>query len=753
MTPSAVDVRVRGVVQGVGFRPRVFHLARQHALTGWVLNAETGVDIHVEGAARAVEAFLRDLKAHPPPAASITTLDIAPASPQGFREFTIRASEKAAGPTVRVSPDLAICADCLRELADPGDRRAGYPYINCTNCGPRYSILEGLPYDRAQTTMRHWALCAACAAEYHDPADRRFHAQPVACPSCGPAYELRDAAWRPLGVGSDPFAAAAALLREGGIVAVKGLGGYHLACDAANAEAVYELRTRKFRKEQPFALMARSLEVAREAVRLPDAAIPLLESPARPIVIARAARVLPGVAPDNADLGVMLPYTPAHHLLFAHGAPALLVMTSANRSGEPLAFRDDDARERLSGIADAFLVGAREIARRVDDSVVRVGSSGPVLIRRARGYAPGVVATVPADRPILALGADLKNTVTLVVGGQAFMSQYVGDLEDARTLEAFRAAIDDLVRLYEIPWDEVLVVRDAHPEYRSALLADELPAGAVRVVQHHRAHVASVLAERQAWRLRVVGASFDGTGFGDDGSTWGGELFAGSVVDGFRRVGCLRPVRMAGGDAAARHPVQAAAGFLEQLDDLPDLAAPPFGFPERFAQARALLHAGLRVTASTSMGRLFDGVAALLGFTRPVTFEGQAAIWLEHLASRATRAEPSPFPCAAGELDFRPLLCDVIMKRRAGVPDAEIALGVHLGLAYGVARLLLRVANDHGVDAAVLSGGVFQNELLSSELRRVLQGSIDVWINRIVPPNDGGISLGQAAIAALSKEP
>jgi hydrogenase maturation protein HypF len=746
----AVHVQVRGVVQGVGFRPTVFRLARDHALNGWVLNAEHGVDIHVEGSQLALEAFLRDLKSHPPPAAAIDSLDVDPVKYEGFTDFTIRSSVRSGNPTVRVSPDLCVCSDCLTEMFDPAEARAGYPYINCTNCGPRYSIIEDLPYDRARTTMRAWQLCASCDSQYHDPTDRRFHAQPIACPKCGPLYWLRAADGQPTAFDDrDPVRSAASLLARGGIVATKGLGGYHLACDATNATAVDLLRSRKFRKEQPFALMARDLEVARSTVELSPEAIELLQSVARPIVLGRALVSLPGVAPDNRDYGVMLPYAPLHHLLFTAGAPPLLVMTSANRSGEPLAYVDDDAFERLGGLADAFLVGERPIARRVDDSVVCVSVHGPTMLRRARGYAPGAVTIMPAERPVLALGADLKNTITLVVDHQAFMSQYIGDLEDARTVESFKATIGDLMRLYDVPWKDVLVVCDAHPGYRSTAAAEHLPAGPARRIQHHRAHIASVLAERQEWDTRVVGASFDGTGFGDDWSTWGGEFFVGSVRAGFARVACLRPVRMVGGDAAARHPVQAAAGFVEQLDDTPDFTRAPFNFPTRFVQASALLHAGVRVAPSTSMGRLFDTIAALVGFTRPTTYEGQAAIWLEHLSAESTTEHVSPFPFHSNELDFRVLLDDVVKRRLSGERSANIAWSAQIGIAHGVYRALIALAAEHAVDIVVVSGGVFQNQLLLSELHARCAGRLQLWTNRVVPPNDGGISLGQAALAAL----
>ena len=523
-------------------------------------------------------------------------------------------------------------------MFDPADRRHHYPYINCTNCGPRYSVILALPYDRPNTTMRLWPLDEYCSGEYHDPDNRRFHAQPVACAGCGPAYYLRSGdATTP---GSETsIRSAATMLASGYIVAVKGLGGYHLACDARNASAVRELRNRKYRKEKPFALMAKNLGIARTLVSVSDETETLLTSSARPIVLASAKVNLPGVAPDNNELGVMLPYTPLHHLLFAAGAPEILVMTSANRSSEPIAFDDADALERLSAIADAFLIGERPIARRVDDSIARAGAFGPVVLRRSRGYAPSAAAVLPTKRPILALGADLKNTVTLVVDGQAFVSQHIGDLEHFESLQAFQQTIEDLVSMYEIRWDRLLVVHDCHPQYASTTHASALASSETRSVQHHRAHIASVLAERGEWNKRVVGVCFDGTGYGDDGTIWGGEFFAGSISSGFERVAHLRRAILAGGDAAAHHPVQAAAGFLAQIEDLPDVTAAPFHFSERFQSAMELIRKGVRTFTTTSMGRLFDAAAALLGFTRETTFEGQPAMWLEQKARSAPSAD------------------------------------------------------------------------------------------------------------------
>jgi hydrogenase maturation protein HypF len=599
--------------------------------------------------------------------------------------------------------------------------------------------------------MKDWLLDDYCAAEYANPGNRRFHAQPVACPACGPSYYLYSDN-ETAGASEDCIRRAAEILNAGAILAVKGLGGYHLACDARNPAAVGALRDRKYRKEKPFALMVRNIEMARTLVELSSAAETLLTSVARPIVLAPARIELSGVAPENIELGVMLPYAPFHHLLFAAGAPEVLVMTSANRSSEPIAYEDEDALRRLAGIADSFLIGQRPIARRVDDSVARAGAFGPVVLRRARGYAPGAVASLPTEGPILALGADLKNTITLVVGGQAFVSQHIGDLDHYQSLQAFHQTIEDLVSVYEVRWDELLLVHDLHPQYLSTGHAAGLGVRQSGAVQHHRAHVASVLAERGEWRKRVVGVSFDGTGYGDDGSIWGGEIFVGSVQEGFTRVAHLRRAALAGGDAAAHSPVQAAAGFLAQVDGLPEVLAEPFAFPERYRNVMELVCKDVRTFATTSVGRLFDATASLLGFTREITFEGQAAIWLEQLARCALLTEPYPFPLVGGELDFRPLLLAVAQDRVRGRDVREIARSFQRGVAQGLRDALNVISRSHGLDTVVLSGGVFQNELLLEDLQSLLtERSLQVWTNHAVPPNDGGISLGQAALAAFGR--
>ncbi len=753
---EAWRISVQGIVQGVGFRPFVFRLAERHGIAGWVLNGEHGVEIHAEGTPEALAAFRAELLAAPPSAARIAACEERSLPVEGHAGFAIRVSARAGAPTVRVSPDLPTCAACLVELEDPADRRAGYAYINCTDCGPRFSIVLGLPYDRPRTTMRDWPLCAACAREYGDPRDRRFHAQPVACPACGPRFHLLRADGSDAAAGAEPIVAAAAALAAGAIVATKGIGGYHLACDARRSATVAALRVRKFRKERPFAVMVRDLDEAAALVELDAGSRALLLSGARPIVLATARVELPEVAPGHRELGVMLPYAPLHHLLFARGAPAALVMTSANRSSEPIAFRDDEALATLGGIADLFLAGERPIARRVDDSVARAGPFGSTILRRSRGYAPAPVATFPAGPPVLATGADLKNALALVVGGQAILSQHLGDLDHLAAREAFAGTIADLLAMWEVDLAQTVVAHDLHPDYHATRAALALPAARHVAVQHHRAHVASVLAERGAWETPVVGVAWDGTGFGDDGAIWGGEVFTGTLAGGLARTAHLRPVRLPGGDAAALFPPQCLAGFVASLfpgaAGAPDLVAPPPGMPPRYAAALGLARAGERTHVSTSIGRLFDALAALCGFTREISFEGQAAMALEQLARAARGVAAYPLPWDDGQLDWRPLLAAAIEDRRRGRDPAEIARAAHEALAAAVAEVAARAREESKAEALVLSGGVFQNALLLELIQARADGprALPVWVNHEVPPNDGGIALGQAALAATA---
>ena len=699
--------------------------------------------MHAQGTAADLRSFLRDVQSNPPPAAAIVTWETAAAEAGRYPTFQIIESHREASPTVRISPDLAVCTTCLKELSDPADRHHQYPYINCTECGPRYSIIRQLPYDRVATTMAAWSLCPACAADYADPQNRRFHAQPTACPACGPGYQLIENGGH-LQESGLAIRRAARLLREGAIVAIKGLGGYHLACDAANSTAIDALRRRKYRKEKPFAVIVRTLEEARCIAEVGDEHARLLQSAARPIVLAKATVNLPGVAPDSDRLGIMLPGTPLQHLLFDAGAPCPLVLTSGNSSSEPIAYRDDDARERLEGIADAFLTGERPIARRVDDSVVAVRGGQPCLLRRARGYSPGAIGQLPDSAPILALGSDLKNAVALVVDGAILVSQHIGDLGDRETDASFQETVHDLLAMYETDQKRLTVVHDLHPQFHSTRFAATLTARHHVAVQHHRAHVASVLAEHQLLDEIVVGVAFDGHGYGDDGSIWGGELFAGSLQGGLKRCTHLRAVRLPGGDGAARFPPQSAAAYLAELDRLPSMTEPPFCFPHRFMTALGLVRRNLRCTTCTSAGRLFDAVAALLGFVRTMSYEGQAATWLETRARAGQRQPAYPFP----DFDHRPLIQSIIDDRLAGRSIGDIASAFHAALAIATTEQVLQLCDAQATSHVVLTGGVFQNELLLELVRDGLTqaGGLKVWTNRQVPANDGGISAGQAAL-------
>lgn len=741
-------IRVRGVVQGVGFRPFIYRLAGECGVCGWVLNGPAGVEIHAEADAAALEEFRQRIENRSPPAARIAAVDVFDSRPEGHRDFEIRASSESATPTVRISADLPLCEDCRRELFDPSDPRFQYPYINCTHCGPRYSLIEGLPYDRDRTTMRDWPMCPRCAVQYADPGDRRFHAQPLACPQCGPDYELVYLGRaEPAAVGRPAIREAAAMLRAGYILAVKGIGGYHLACDACNATTVETLRLRKFRKERPLALMASSLDRAAVLVHMGPVHEALLLARERPIVLADARKPLSGIAPDNPTLGVMLPYAPLHDLLFSAGAPDPLVLTSGNRSSEPIAYRDEDARERLGGLADALLLGQRRIARRVDDSIAAVRRGQPVVFRRSRGYAPACVATLPTTAPVLALGADLKNAITLVVQGEAYVSQHIGDLGTLECNRALQETIGDLLAMYQVDPERLVVAHDRHPEFVSTRLAQQVQGARRLAIQHHCAHVASVAAEHGLLEEPLIGVALDGAGLGLDGAIWGCELLCGTVRNGFTRRAWMRPALLPGGDAAARFPVQAAAGFLHETPHLPDLMEPPFSFPNRYLKASRLIAAGVRCFPTTSMGRLFDAAAALLGFVRECSFEGQAAMWLEGLA----RGAPETTPYAFEGLDYRPLLQALAMDRKRGRPAGEIARAFHVGVAHGLADAVVRLRDETGIRQVALSGGVCQNELIVDGLCDRLEAAGQrVWINRAVPANDGGISLGQAALAVFA---
>ncbi|HTX31849.1 MAG TPA: carbamoyltransferase HypF [Solirubrobacteraceae bacterium] len=744
--------RVQGTVQGVGFRPYVHRLAAELGLAGYVLNDAHGVLLEVEGEAEAVEEFLARLAPEAPPLAMIEHVEVSEGPPLGDTDFVIRASPRGGPVDAPVTPDSATCAECLRELFDPGDRRHRYPFINCTNCGPRFTIVRGVPYDRPLTTMAAFTMCARCQSEYEDPRDRRFHAQPNACPQCGPSVRLLKARGGEIDV-ADPVGAAAAALREGQIVAVKGVGGFHLACRADDQPAVARLRARKHREDKPFALMCASRADAEALVRLGDAEAALLSGSERPIVLAarRAdARVAPSVAPGVGELGVMLPYSPLHHLLLADSG-CTLVMTSGNLSDEPIAFEDEEARERLGRIADLLLVHDRPIETRTDDSVVRVAAADhPLFLRRSRGYVPAALPLPePARRPVLACGAELKNTFCLAKGSRAWVGHHVGDLQNYETLRSFTRGIAHFEDLFAVAPE--LVAHDLHPEYLSTKYALERSGVELLGVQHHHAHLAAVLAEHGDPGV-AVGAIFDGTGLGSDGTVWGGEFLAGDL-SGFQRVGTLWPVRLPGGERAIREPWRMACAWAlaAEAPDLPERLA-PFVAPEAWAQIRRLAESGLASPVTSSMGRLFDAVAALCGIRPAVNYEGQAAIELE-AACETTERGAYPIELAwHGELlqlDPREMIRSLVRDLAGGAEVARVASRFHRGLAEATVSACSALAAAASTDRVVLAGGVFQNRRLLEAVMTGLEPlGLRVLLPRRLPIGDGGISYGQVAVAA-----
>ena len=747
-----IRVEVTGIVQGVGFRPFVYRLALSLALGGWVRNTGRGIEMEVEGEACALQRFQAALKSEAPPLAVISSLMVSHLPTTGGAGFAILQSS-GSGDGGEVPPDSDVCADCLAELWDPTNRRYLYPFINCTNCGPRYSIITGIPYDRAATTMASFVMCADCQREYHDPGHRRFHAQPNACAVCGPQLSLCDA--KGVKLSGDPLALALAALQSGAILAIKGVGGYHLAVDACNQAAVARLRSRKHRDQKPFALLLPDLEAVRRLARLDQTEARLLAGPERPVVLLpKLAQhpVAPQVAPGNDWFGVMLPSTPLQHLLFKDGTGPL-VMTSGNLSDHPIVFRDAEALERLSGIADLFLTHDREIHTRSDDSVLRVFGGEPLFLRRSRGYVPRGIK-LPAELPrVLALGGELKNAFCLTRGDNAFMSQHIGDLKNAQTLASLEEGVAHLGRLLQI--EPELVVHDLHPDYLSTGLAQTLPLPRL-AVQHHHAHLASCMAEN-GLEGEAIGVIFDGTGYGPDGTVWGGEFLVGGYL-GFQRRGHLSQLRMPGGDAAVKEPYRMAIAALYPVFG-EELFAQGIAVLERVSPAHRslflhMLQRGINSPLTSSCGRLFDAVAALLGIRAEVSYEGQAAIELEALAERGEAGAPYRYLVhdrECYELDLVPCLAEICGDLARGREKADIAAAFHLTLCRAVSDVCARVRCESGLERVVLSGGVFQNRLLTEQLSGLLcANGFQVFCHRLVPPNDGGLALGQAAIAGAS---
>jgi len=748
-------IEIAGIVQGVGFRPFVYRLASENHLTGFITNTEAGVSIEVEGPAEAVSAFAARLPQEIPPLARITSMRVEDRPPNHDAEFRILPSRAGEQRRVLIAPDVAICQDCLAELLDPSDRRYRYPFINCTNCGPRYTIVRDIPYDRAKTSMAVFPMCADCQREYDDPTNRRFHAQPNACWKCGPHVESWDSAGRRR-ESADPVAEAAELLAAGQIVAVKGLGGFHLAVDARNQAAVERLREGKRRVEKPFAVMTATLVEAEKLGMLDSAARALLESPAHPIVLVRKRQpeqLAESVAPFNRDIGLFLPYTPLHHLLFAAQRFTALVMTSGNVSEEPIAIDNADAVVRLHGMVDYFLVHNREILLRADDSVLRVAGGRARQIRRSRGYVPTPVFLKQDLPPVLAVGGELKNTVCLTRGREAFLSQHIGDLENLESYKFFASTIAGLKRILEI--EPQVIAYDLHPDYFSTRWALEQQGVKLVGVQHHHAHVASCMAENQL-DGRVIGFSLDGTGYGADGHIWGGEVLTADYAS-FDRVAHLDYVAMPSGAAAVVEPARMAIGYLFHHfgRDFWDLDVPFVRHLDR-RRTEALLKAvehRLNCPLTSSTGRLFDAVAALAGGRERVNYEAQAAIELEAAISPDEQGEGYPFAIreegGGWIIDTRPMLLALIKDISQHVPLGVLSYRFHQGLVEVLGRMAERVRDHTGLDRVCLSGGSFQNQFLVRRLEEFLFAkNFRVFTHAEVPAGDGGISLGQAMVAA-----
>ena len=754
---TRLRILVRGAVQGVGFRPFVYRRATALELAGWVGNSSEGVTVEAEGGCDSLAALVAAIWESPPPNADVTAVEVQEIEPCGETGFAIRPSETTRAHSAHVLPDLATCPGCLAELFDPSDRRYRYPFINCTQCGPRYSIIEEVPYDRVRTSMRRFAMCAACQAEYEDPQDRRFHAEPNACPHCGPRLALWDAAGDRLACDNEALLAAATALREGRIVALKGIGGFHLLANARDEAAVRRLRTRKRREEKPFAVMFASLAEVAASCCVDPVEEALLTSPARPIVLLRpsAGPVTQAVAPGNPLLGVLLPYAPVQHLLMRElGSP--VVATSGNATDEPIATDETEALDRLAGIADLFLVHDRPIVRPVDDSVVRVVCGRELVLRRARGYAPAPIAVEDMPSGILAVGGHLKTTIVLTTAGSAVLSQHIGDLETMAAREAHARTIADTTRLHALR--PRLAVCDLHPDYASSRAAEALSLPAV-AVQHHVAHVVACMAEHRI-TPPALGVAWDGTGHGPDGTIWGGEFLL-LTESGWHRVGHLRPFRLPGGEAAAREPRRAALGLLYEafgeetfaMIGLPPVAA--FRAAERMV-LRSMLARGINAPLTSSAGRLFDAFAAICGLRQRASYEGQAAAELEWAADSQATGRHYRFPLRQSAetkarlvVDWQPALEAALADLAAGTTPGVVSEALHNSMAAAIAEVAARI----GERRVVLTGGCFQNARLTEAAVAAVRGAgCEPFWHWRVPPNDGGLALGQAVWAAWTEQ-
>jgi hydrogenase maturation protein HypF len=758
---TARFLRVKGIVQGVGFRPFVYTLATRLGLDGTVRNTSQGVEIFLEGSAKSLNAFTRKLQSSPPPLARIDSVDISESEYIGLNGFSILDSQSESGEFLPVPADIAICDECRRELFDPKDRRHRYPFINCTNCGPRFTIIYDIPYDRPLTSMAGFKMCPECQAEYDNPANRRFHAQPTACPVCGPSIAYAQSGKKPI-FHEDALTAARKLIKSGGILAVKGLGGYHLACDASNEKAVTKLKERKHRSEKPLAVMAFDPSVIEKYCQVSEAERKLLESPQHPIVLLDRkpdVSLAEGVASGLNTYGCMLPYTPLHLLLLepAPGFPDVLVMTSGNLSEEPIAFEEADAQTRLAGIADGFLLHDRPIYMRGDDSVLRVIDGAPYFVRRARGYAPDPLLLKESLPQILGAGAELKNSFCLTRDHYAFVSHFIGDLENYETLVSYESAIAHYEKLFKIKPE--LYACDLHPDYLATQYAHEQACREevqLIEVQHHQAHLAACLAENNWFSEEpVIGLTFDGTGYGTDGAIWGGEVLVGNYA-GYDRTYHLEYMPLPGGDAAIRRPARIALAYLAAagLEWHPDMASVGATSEKERHVLKGQLIKSINITQTSSMGRLFDAVSALAGICQTISYEGQAAIRLE-AAVDLSESGSYPLPLDGKVIKIQPLLKAVVEDVNAGINPARISARFHNGLAEMVLAVCSTLKAQRDLKTVALSGGVWQNRtLLELTLKKLRAAGFKVLLHRQLPPNDGCIALGQVLVAAhqLKKE-
>ncbi len=752
MKQIASIIHINGIVQGVGFRPFVWQVAGQHGICGTVANTSEGVRIHAQGSPENMENFCRDLRERKPPLSHITEINIFPESPKDFSDFSIVQSSGENRVSTLISPDMAVCKDCVREMRNPKDRRYRYPFINCTNCGPRYTIIDNIPYDRVHTSMKVFPMCPECQAEYDNPANRRFHAQPNACPVCGPHIALHDSQGNRI-ISDDPVRKTAELLKAGHILAIKGLGGFHLAADAQNSDAVRSLRKRKGREEKPFALMSRDVEHILCYAFAEAEEESLLVSPQRPIVLLQKKNPNPladAIAPGNRNFGVMLPYTPLHYLLFDDGDFTALVMTSANRSEEPIVISNDEAFELLADIADFFLVHNRDIYLRSDDSIVRHVCGSARFIRRSRGYAPRPIFLKKEIPSVLGCGAELKNTICLSKGKNAFLSQHIGDMENLQSLDFFQLTVRHLKRILDI--EPKIIAHDLHPDYMTTRFALEQNGVKTIAVQHHHAHIVSCMAEHQI-DGPVIGLAFDGTGFGTDGTVWGGEVLISDLHE-FKRIAHLSPVAMPGSAAAIREPWRMAVAYLADAfgEDFLNLDLPVLkeAGEMKIQMIQSMIRKGINAPMTSSMGRFFDGIAALLGIRSRVSFEGQAAMELEMMAGEEV---DGIYPCEweKGEtwrILTAPIVRGIVRDMQSGLSVPLISRRFHSSLIHILSELCEQIRKDTDLNRVVLSGGVFQNALLlEGMIRNLEKRHFQVFTHCLVPCNEGGISLGQVMIA------